>query len=76
MMVEFALAILFDQAKCIITQGIIYWVIIRRLGSLPISPEFNNKWDDDIIYAGGVELSLLSFLRKKMTDFIEMKLIS
>lgn len=43
---------------------------------MPISPEFNNKWDDDIIFAGGVELSLLAFLRKKMTDFIEMKLIS
>jgi len=49
---------------------------VRRLGTLPISPEFNNVWDDDIIFAGGVELSLFSFLRKKMTDFLELKLIS
>jgi ABC-type Fe3+-hydroxamate transport system substrate-binding protein len=44
----------------------VYWIIVRRLGSLPISPEFNNVWDDDVIFAGGVELSLLAFLRKKM----------
>jgi hypothetical protein len=57
-------------------QIICYWVVVRRLGTLPISIEFNNKWDDDIIFAGGVELSLLSYLRKKMTDFIEVKQIS
>lgn len=49
---------------------------MRRCGTLPIAVEFNNKWDDDIIFAGGVELSLLWFLRKKMTDFLEMKFIS
>jgi hypothetical protein len=49
---------------------------VRRLGFLPISPEFNSKWNDDIIYAGGIELSLLSLLRKKMAFFLEMKIIS
>jgi hypothetical protein len=51
-------------------------VIIRRFGTLPISVEFQNKWDDDIIFSGGLELSLYSLLRKKMTDFLEMKLVS
>jgi len=51
-------------------------VVIRRFGTLPISIEFQQKWDDDVIFAGGIELSLFSLLRKKMTDFLEMKTIS
>lgn len=57
-------------------QLLIYWVVIRRFGTLPISIEFQQKWDDDVIFAGGIELSLFSLLRKKMTDFLEMKTIS
>lgn len=75
-LVEFALCIAFDQIKNVPCQAIIYYVIVRRCGTLPVTVEFNNKWDDDVIFAGGVELSLLSFLRKKMTDFLEMKFIS
>lgn len=75
-LVEFAIAMAIDQVKSIPIQLTIYWVVIRRCGTLPISLEFNSKWDDDIIFAGGIELSLFSSLRKKMTDFLEMKLIS
>lgn len=73
MLLEFGLCIAFDQLKSIPAQALIYWVVVRRLGSLPISPEFNNKWDDDVIFAGGIELSLWAYLRKKMTDFLEIK---
>jgi hypothetical protein len=52
-LVEFALALAFDQIKSILSQTVIYWVIVRRLGTLPISAEFqnnNSKWDDDLIF--------------------------
>lgn len=75
-MIEFAICMVIDQLKSIPCQLIIYWTVVRRLGFLPISPEFNSKWNDDIIYAGGIELSLLSLLRKKMAFFLEMKIIS
>jgi hypothetical protein len=57
---------LIDLVKPIITQTLIYWILIRRFGTVPVSIEFNSKWDDDIIFAGGVELSLLRFCRKKV----------
>jgi len=75
-LVEFAICFAFDQVKSVPCQLLIYWVVIRRLGTLPVPIEFHQKWDDDIIFAGGIELSLFSLLRKKMTDFLEMKTIS
>jgi len=75
-LIEFAICVFFDQIKSVPCQAIVYWVIVRRFGTLPVSMEFVNKWDDDIIFAGGVELSLFALLRKKMTDFLEMKFIS
>lgn len=53
----------------------IYWIVIRRCGKMPISPDFHGKWDDEIIFAGGIELSLLSLLRRKVADFLEHKII-
>ena len=54
---------------------LIYWIVIRRCGKMPISPDFHGKWDDEIIFAGGIELSLLSLLRRKVADFLEHKII-
>jgi len=65
-----------DALKSIPCQFVIYWVVVRRLGYLPVTPEFNSKWNDENILHGGVELSLLNLMRKKMADFLETKLIS
>jgi hypothetical protein len=65
-LVEFAICIAIDMAKSIPCQALIYWVIVRRLGTLPVSPEFQDKWDDDIINAGGVEPGIIAFCRKKV----------
>jgi hypothetical protein len=55
---------------------LIYWIVVRRLGTLPVSPDFKDKWDDEIINAGGVELGIIAMCRKKVQDFIEHKIIS
>lgn len=58
MLVEFGAAIIFDQLKAFLTQLIIYWVVVRRLGFFSISEGFDGRWDDTYIHEGGVELSL------------------
>ena len=73
---EFGIAMVFNAIKSMLTQLIIYWVVIRRCGMLQINPEFNGKWNDDTIFAGGIDLSLFSLLRKKTADFIEHIFIS
>lgn len=49
---------------------------MRRCGKIQVSPEFQGKWDDDIIFSGGTELSLFSLIRKKCADFLEHSYIS
>lgn len=52
-------------------------MVIRRLNLLPITPEFNGKWDDDTIFMGGTDqLSLCDLLRKKTADFLNYKFIT
>lgn len=53
----------------------IYWVVIRRCGKFYVTPEFNSKWDDDMIFAAGIDLSLFALVRKKVSDFLEHKII-
>jgi hypothetical protein len=54
-----------------------YWFVIRRLGFLPLTPEFKNgKWDDEAIFAGGIEPSLFQTLRKFTQDLIENQKVS
>ena len=43
---EWILVLCFDQLKFVPAQFIIYWVVIRRLGRLPVSEGYNGKWDD------------------------------
>ena len=75
-LVELAICIILDQVKSIPMQTIIYWIVIRRCGKLQVSIEFNGKWDDDLIFAGGIELSLFALIRRKVADFLENKIIS
>ena len=56
-------------------QLIIYWVVIRRLGRLPISEGYNGKWDDQYIHDGGAEMSLMKLCRTKVAKFVEIKAI-
>jgi hypothetical protein len=49
-MVEWAACLIFDQIKSIPAQVLIYWVVIRRCGKMPITAEFGGKWDDDTIF--------------------------
>lgn len=72
MLVEAGLAMAADQIKSVITQTIVYWVVIRRLGKFSISPETkNDKWDDEAIFNAGAEPSLFQTLRKATQDFVE-----
>ena len=71
-LVEVAIALVADQLKSVITQFIIYWIVIRRFGRLSITSDFKNgKWDDEAIFNGGVELSLFATLRETTKNFVE-----
>ena len=74
-MFEWMIVLMFDQIKFFPAQLLIYWVVIRRLGFLPVSEGYDGKWDDQYIHEGGAELSLLKFLRNKVLNFVEIKLI-
>ena len=50
-LVEAGMGLVADQVKSIVTQTIVYWVIIRRLGKFGLSAEMKNgKWDDEAIF--------------------------
>lgn len=52
-------------------------MVIRRLNFLPITPEFNGKWDDDTIFMGGTDqISLFALMRKKTDDFVEHRIVA
>lgn len=72
-LIEFAICLAIDQGKTIPCQALIYWVVIRRFGTLAVTPDFQDKWDDETINAGGQELGLFFLCRKKVQDFIERK---
>jgi hypothetical protein len=63
-LIEFGIAIVIDQVKQIPCQAIIYWVVIRRFGKL--EQQNFEVWDDDVILAGGTELSLFQFMRQSV----------
>ena len=46
MLIEWFIVLCFDQLKFVPCQLAIYWVVIRRLGTLPISEGYTGKWDD------------------------------
>ena len=73
MALEWIIVLLFDQIKSIPIQYFIYWVVIRRLGQLPISEGFDGVWDDKKVFEGGVEISLMNLLRTKVEKFVEIK---
>lgn len=73
MALEWIIVLIFDQIKSVPLQYIIYWVVIRRLGQLPISEGFDGVWDDKQIFEGGVEMSLMNLLRSKVQKFVEIK---
>lgn len=72
---EWFLVLCFDQLKFVPAQFIIYWVVIRRLGKLPISEGYNDKWDDQYIHDGGAEMSLMNVCRTKVLEFVEIKAV-
>ena len=74
LMIEFAIAFAFDQLKSFPAQFIIYWIVIRRCGTLAV--DFTGKWDDETIVDGGEELSLYASIRKYVNDFIEYPFVS
>ena len=73
MALEWIIVLLFDQIKSIPIQYFIYWVVIRRLGQLPISEGFDGVWDDKKVFEGCVEISLMNLLRTKVEKFVEIK---
>jgi len=72
--VEFCFAFLIDQFKSIPLQLIIWWTVIRRCGKFDVVEDFT-EWDDEQIFLGGAELSLLQFIRQKVKNFLENKYI-
>ena len=46
MLFEWFLVLIFDQIKFVPCQLAIYWIVIRRLGRLPVSEGYNGVWDD------------------------------
>jgi hypothetical protein len=55
--IEFAIAIVIDQAKFVPVQTVIWWTVIRRCGYH--DPGEFEVWDDNEIFQGGIEPSLL-----------------
>ena len=47
-LVEFSIALVFDQIKSIPIQFIIWWVVIRRCGKF--DPGEYEEWDDETIF--------------------------
>lgn len=74
-LVEVGIALVIDQIKSIPCQFVIYWVVIRRLGFLPITEGFNGKWDDLAIIDGGSDLSLFALCRFKVRSFVENRIV-
>jgi len=70
---EWIIVLSFDVLKSFPIQYFLYWVVIRRLGRLPVSEGFEGKWDDQYIYDGGAELSLMNVCRTKVQKFVEIK---
>lgn len=71
---EFGIAVLIDCIKQIPCQFLIWWVVIRRFGKLE---QLNfEHWDDEVILAGGAELSLFQFMRHSVRQFLENKYIA
>ena len=68
-MIEFLIAWALDQAKSFPIQTIIYWVVIRRLGSY--KNVYFTTWDDKAIAQSGKHVSLLEYMRTSVTEFLE-----
>jgi hypothetical protein len=49
-LVEWGFSLVLDQIKSFPVQVLIYWVVIRRCGKMPITAEFGGKWDDETIF--------------------------
>lgn len=75
MAVEWVLVLVFDQLKTVPCQYLIYWVVIRRFGRLPISEGFEGVWDDQYIHDNGSEMSLMNVCRTKVLNFVEIKAV-
>ena len=73
MLLEWVIVLSFDQLKFVPAQFLIYWVVIRRLGQLPVSEGFDGKWEDQYIHDGGAEMSLMKVSRTKVQKFVEIK---
>ena len=61
---EVAMCILFDQVKSFPAQTIFWWIVIRRCGKL--DPANFTEWDENEIWIGGVQMSLLELVRFKI----------
>lgn len=75
MAMEWMIVLLLDQAKNVPSQYLIYWVVIRRFGRLPISESFEGVWDDQYIHDNGSEMSLMMVCRTKVLNFVEIKAV-
>lgn len=75
MAIEWTIVLVLDQLKTLPCQYIIYWVVIRRLGRLPISEGYSGVWNDQYIHENGAEMSLMKVLRTKVLNFVEIKAV-
>jgi hypothetical protein len=73
-LVEFAIALGFDQIKHFPVQFFIWWTVVRRCGKF--EPGEFEEWDDETIAMGGQEMSLFEYMRHSVRMFLENKYIS
>ncbi|CAI2378850.1 unnamed protein product [Moneuplotes crassus] len=73
-LIEFAIALPIEQAKCLIIQPVIWWVFIRRFGKLEVAEDFH--WDDERMLEEGESMSLLERVRRKGREFLDNSKVS
>ena len=71
--VEWFACIVLGQIVSIPVQFVFWWIVIRRCGKF--EAQDYEEWDDERILDGGVEPSLIQFMKNQVTTFLKIPFI-